>query len=63
MAPAHCTGGQNEKARVQATDMLYSLPGGIESVEYARRTLLAGFTTVRDVGSRDLLDVGLRNFD
>ncbi len=33
----------------------------IESVEYARRTLLAGFTTVRDVGSRDLLDVGLRN--
>ena len=33
----------------------------VESVEYARRTLLAGFTTVRDVGSRDLLDVGLRN--
>ena len=33
----------------------------IESVQYAQRTLLAGFTTVRDVGSRDLLDVGLRN--
>ena len=29
----------------------------------ARVTLMAGFTTVRDVGSRDLLDVGLRNFD
>ena len=27
----------------------------------ARITLLAGFTTVRDVGSRDYLDVGLRN--
>jgi imidazolonepropionase-like amidohydrolase len=28
---------------------------------YARRTLLAGFTTVRDVGSNDFVDVGLRN--
>lgn len=27
----------------------------------ARKTLLAGFTTVRDVGSSDYLDVGLRN--
>lgn len=27
----------------------------------ARVTLMAGFTTVRDVGSRDFLDVGLRN--
>ncbi len=27
----------------------------------ARRTLLAGFTTVRDVGSNDYIDVGLRN--
>jgi imidazolonepropionase-like amidohydrolase len=33
----------------------------IDATEYARRTLLAGFTTVRDVGSTDLLDVGLRN--
>jgi imidazolonepropionase-like amidohydrolase len=29
--------------------------------EYARKTLLAGFTTVRDVGSSDSIDVGLRN--
>ena len=29
--------------------------------EYARKTLEAGFTTVRDVGSTDDLDVGLRN--
>ena len=28
---------------------------------YARKTLLAGFTTVRNVGSEDYLDVGLRN--
>jgi imidazolonepropionase-like amidohydrolase len=28
---------------------------------YARRTLDAGFTTVRDVGSHDSIDVGLRN--
>src|SRR5260370_8702210 len=27
----------------------------------ARKTLLAGFTTVRDVGSNDYIDVGLRN--
>ncbi|HET9035910.1 MAG TPA: amidohydrolase family protein, partial [Myxococcaceae bacterium] len=33
----------------------------IRATEYARRTLLAGFTTVRDVGSSDLIDVGLRN--
>ncbi len=28
---------------------------------YARRTLLAGFTTVRDLGSSDSIDIGLRN--
>ena len=33
----------------------------ILSTVYARRTVEAGFTTVRDVGSDDLLDVGLRN--
>ena len=33
----------------------------IESVEHARRTLMAGFTTIRDLGSHDLLDTSLRN--
>jgi imidazolonepropionase-like amidohydrolase len=33
----------------------------ILSTVYARRTVEAGFTTVRDVGSSDMLDVGLRN--
>src|SRR5262249_14304592 len=32
----------------------------IESTVYARKVLEAGFTTVRDVGSEDLLDVVLR---
>jgi imidazolonepropionase-like amidohydrolase len=33
----------------------------IEATANARVTLMAGFTTVRDVGSRNYLDVGLRN--
>ncbi len=33
----------------------------LEASANARKTLLAGFTTVRDVGSSDYIDVGLRN--
>jgi len=33
----------------------------IRATEYARRTLMAGFTTVRNVGADDYIDVGLRN--
>ena len=33
----------------------------LEASVIARTTLMAGFTTVRDVGSHDYLDVGLRN--
>ena len=33
----------------------------IESTVHARKVLEAGFTTVRDVGSGDMLDVSLRN--
>jgi imidazolonepropionase-like amidohydrolase len=33
----------------------------IDGIANARITLMAGFTTVRDVGSSDFLDVGLRN--
>jgi imidazolonepropionase-like amidohydrolase len=33
----------------------------IRATDNARRTLFAGFTTVRDVGSGDSIDVGLRN--
>jgi imidazolonepropionase-like amidohydrolase len=33
----------------------------IEATAHAKHTLMAGFTTVRDLGSKDLIDVGLRN--
>jgi imidazolonepropionase-like amidohydrolase len=33
----------------------------LDAVDIVRRTLMAGFTTVRDVGSNDFIDVGLRN--
>lgn len=33
----------------------------LDAVENVRVTLMAGFTTVRDVGSSDYIDVGLRN--
>jgi imidazolonepropionase-like amidohydrolase len=33
----------------------------IRAASFAQKTLLAGFTTVRDVGSSDYIDVGLRN--
>jgi imidazolonepropionase-like amidohydrolase len=33
----------------------------IEATAFAKRTLWAGFTTVRDLGSSDLIDIGLRN--
>jgi imidazolonepropionase-like amidohydrolase len=33
----------------------------LDAIENAKITLMAGFTTVRDVGSRHFIDVGLRN--
>ncbi|MCA1593140.1 MAG: amidohydrolase family protein [Acidobacteria bacterium] len=33
----------------------------LDATEYARKTLLIGFTTVRNVGAEDLIDVGMRN--
>ena len=33
----------------------------IRATENARKTLMAGFTTVRDVGSDEFIDIGLRN--
>jgi imidazolonepropionase-like amidohydrolase len=33
----------------------------LDAVENLRKTLMAGFTTVRDVGSSNYMDVGLRN--
>ena len=43
-------------------DMEHSLPERCyEAINYARLTINAGFTTVRDVGATDFMDVGLRN--
>jgi imidazolonepropionase-like amidohydrolase len=33
----------------------------LEAAVHARTTLMAGFTTVRDLGAREFIDVGLRN--
>jgi imidazolonepropionase-like amidohydrolase len=33
----------------------------LDAIAHARKTLLAGFTTVRDLGSGEQIDVGLRN--
>jgi imidazolonepropionase-like amidohydrolase len=33
----------------------------LRAAEFARRTVMAGFTTVRDVGAGEYIDVGLRN--
>ena len=33
----------------------------LDAIENLRKTLMAGFTTCRDVGSNDFIDIGLRN--
>jgi imidazolonepropionase-like amidohydrolase len=33
----------------------------LDATVHARKTLLIGFTTIRDLGSSDLIDIGLRN--
>src|SRR4030095_7347037 len=44
------------------TDVRRGVPEkAIRATEYALRTLRAGFTTVRDVGSEEDIDVALRN--
>jgi imidazolonepropionase-like amidohydrolase len=47
-------------ARLKALDRT-TAESAIRATVNARKTLMAGFTTVRDVGSQDFLDVGLRN--
>jgi imidazolonepropionase-like amidohydrolase len=47
-------------ARLKALDRT-TAESAIRATVNARKTLMAGFTTVRDVGSHDFLDVGLRN--
>jgi imidazolonepropionase-like amidohydrolase len=47
-------------ARLKALDRT-TAESAIHATVNARKTLMAGFTTVRDLGSQDFLDVGLRN--
>lgn len=41
--------------------MRFPAERALDGARYARRTLEAGFTTVRDVGSQDFIALGLRN--
>src|SRR5262249_22200518 len=62
-AHTHLTGESTDDWRQSFVDQFRRelAERAIESTVHARKVVEAGFTTVRDVGSHDLLDVGLRN--
>ena len=62
-AHTHLTFPYSEDYKQARLDTLQKTIGerALDSAVNARVTLMAGFTTVRDVGSSDYLDVGLRN--
>lgn len=62
-AHTHVTGEATDSWYRDEVDMLMRTPAeqAHYAAVYARRTLEAGFTTVRDLGSSDFQDVGLRN--
>lgn len=62
-AHTHLTGSDSYDYRKRFMEQLQEpiAEMAIDSTVNARKTLLAGFTIVRDVGSNDQLDVGLRN--
>jgi imidazolonepropionase-like amidohydrolase len=62
-AHTHLTFPYSEDHKQERLDTLQKTVAeqAIDATANARVTLMAGFTTVRDVGSRDYLDVGLRN--
>ncbi len=62
-AHTHLTGESGDNWFVDAvTQLRRTVPEqALRATEYARRTLQAGFTTVRDVGSGEYIDVALRN--
>lgn len=62
-AHTHMTGESTDNWLQGTMDNLRrTLPEmSIRATAHAQKTLLAGFTTVRDVGSGDWVDVGLRN--
>ncbi|HYI02156.1 metal-dependent hydrolase family protein [Hyalangium sp.] len=62
-AHTHLTGQPGEDWRQDVIDrMQRTIPERtMEALPYARATLMAGFTTVRNLGGEDFIDVGLRN--
>ena len=62
-AHTHLTGEYSENWIQSTLDRLRKTPAeqALDSIANLRKTLLAGFTTVRDVASNDYIDVGLRN--
>ncbi len=62
-AHTHLTGMYTTDYKQSALDSLQkTIPEQtLDSIANAKVTLMAGFTTVRDVGSHDFIDVGLRN--
>jgi len=62
-AHTHLTSMYSEDWKQNTLDTLQKTVAeqALDASANARITLMAGFTTVRDVGSRDYLDVGLRN--
>jgi len=62
-AHTHLTGEAGADWRQDFVDDFRRTPAevALRATEYARKTLLAGFTTVRNVGAGDLVDIALRN--
>jgi imidazolonepropionase-like amidohydrolase len=62
-AHTHLTGDSSDDWRQDTLDRLQKslAEQALDSSVYAKRTLMAGFTTVRDVGAPGRIDVALRN--
>lgn len=62
-AHTHLTGDSSDDWRQDTLDSLQKslAEQALDSSVYAKRTLMAGFTTVRDVGAPGRIDVALRN--
>lgn len=62
-AHTHITGEATDDWKQDELDSFKkSIPEqALDATVHARKTLMIGFTTVRDLGSGDLIDIGLRN--
>jgi imidazolonepropionase-like amidohydrolase len=62
-AHTHLSGEASDDWKQDELDDLKKSPAerALDATVNARKTLMIGFTTVRDVGSSDFVDVGLRN--